>query len=1457
MKLLLISDLHIGVNPYKYYEKRIDDLCKFIRLNIKDQLIIFVLGDIIYGGIPDNFTMARDVFKLLYENLRGYQYEIFFIPGNHDYCNNARNDFDAFLKDIQPSNPLQSGSAVGTYEKDDINFILCDSINEGNHLSPGALDMKLISANTKGGKQNILLMHHSLLFEDKSTHTGIVNLPDTLTELRNLKIQYVFHGHAHATRAYRLLGDITLIGAGPLTFDVSKDMENSDHQFNIVDTSGEYIEQIINYRFASDIYDYIPYQLYPPQPKYTDPKEVMREQYSCINGYFERTVLPCGLASGDMWDRLLNSNNETTLIEVTKLHKHVILVSDAGMGKSTELKQLAAFFFYNSKLTFPYLLQLSLYDGNAIECTFPQKYKTLDPASLILIMDGYDEIPDQHRNTFRQELKRYIKNNPNTIIIFSMRSTFMLESSDLFADFCPYKLLGLKEQAVRSYLERKKIDFTSFMKEVNAKRLPELLSVPFCLKAIAEIYLKEHSLPHEEKIIDSLISISIKEDIRKFEYKKPVSLENEEIKQKNVLKRIAFSMQLLNKNHIDKEEYQELFNLEERELAELSSLFSKDNELYSFSHNNFQEYLVAQLLNKLTLDEILDYITLTNKRTLDVKWINVLSYLVLLQSNNDLLGWLGENAPLVLTKFEASRVSHDTRFNILSQLLETIKRDNTWFDREFCSETEFATFCQSAKAIDLLLSEIIDPAHFRSQFVALSIILHITELFDKEKTIREILRNCYQSEKTRPYERMMALYALGVLGLDTSELTEEIITNFALSENASERLGVYRYLTETHKVDQYINVFLQGISILHRRSDDAYNGSMRYALYHAFESVSQPSTLVSVLNWLSVNEKIDIHDQETLLSHICQKAVSGYRDGAYEIYEAMKQFFIAEPDTYFGNIHPETLSFFAETGTLENLLISVVQSNSNSVCYIIKIILEKDVTLTEQLLLWYKNDLYECKTVFENFTNWINGQASYFGKFADAIYKKTGARIEQRPVLDYSAMRKASKQRFFDSLFSRENSDELLGDLLLAYGNENLTFAELKEIGYLPVEERVQGVQELKSRVLQCNSFMKGKRIKDFFQRIKWDSYVHDNLYEFLEQDELDVTISDNQMQYLRKWFEKLLKVVNLNTAIKDKNDNSTAFTIEWDAVYLIALWKHFKLDCPKSFYLGFLSCPTYYIMESARPEDKCKIIQEYVDVHEIKQSISENIIQGISHTMLGEYFCYCKFYSMQDAKELAITTCKSDSGSFILREAIDYLHCTCGSEVILSDVLPYANDNEELLTTIADYLYQENDSRLETALVKQFNKKKHPHLLMRLIQMNSKRGLSYYTEEVACRNATFAEGNAIDGVTDSICQINDPSLMPDLLKLIKLCFTPGFQDKGFKSLYSCLLEAIENCAKNDFSCVYTKMTELRESAKENLELIGFCSYVFKRLEQLEIEKSGRKYSLGEIKNILGKLGRI
>lgn len=134
-----------------------------------------------------------------------------------------------------------------------------------------------------------------------------------------------------------------------------------------------------------------------------------------------------------------------------------------------------------------------------------------------------------------------MKSNPTINIVISTRGNFYKNASEdynekgNFADFCEYGLIPLCQNDIIDYLHSRLIDSNKFMVEVNLKKLKDLLSIPFYLICIVEIYKISTALPQRNELMEKLIKQRFNKDIHKyitttppedFEYEVNISLQH-------------------------------------------------------------------------------------------------------------------------------------------------------------------------------------------------------------------------------------------------------------------------------------------------------------------------------------------------------------------------------------------------------------------------------------------------------------------------------------------------------------------------------------------------------------------------------------------------------------------------------------------------------------------------------------------------------------------------------------------------------------------------------------------------------------------------------------------------------------------------------------------------------------------------------------------------------------------
>ena len=180
-------------------------------------------------------------------------------------------------------------------------------------------------------------------------------------------------------------------------------------------------------------------------------------------------------------------------------------------------------------------------------------------------------------------------------------------------------------------------------------------------------------------------------------------------------------MQLMHKQSFeDREEYQALISLSERELIKKSGLLKREGAGWKFLHNNFREYLAARCLSRLPKEFAIPIFY--DGTNIKPYWVNTLGYLTGFDLGWSLIDWLMENSPSALVKFEADRLNVELRIEVFKRIFDKFESLRLHFNDDLCDEAELAHFVDSNEVLSFLLNRISAPQHYVSQYTAVNIL---------------------------------------------------------------------------------------------------------------------------------------------------------------------------------------------------------------------------------------------------------------------------------------------------------------------------------------------------------------------------------------------------------------------------------------------------------------------------------------------------------------------------------------------------------------------------------------------------------------------------------------------------------------------------------------------------------------------------------------------------------------
>lgn len=196
------------------------------------------------------------------------------------------------------------------------------------------------------------------------------------------------------------------------------------------------------------------------------------------------------------------------------LEENFLILGEPGSGKTILLLELATGLLLNEKLEMPLIVNLSSWEGKKFwekESSFEdwlfkeaeRSYRIraaafrrwLADKKLILLLDGFDEIPEAVRAEKIIELNRFHKANPDIPLVVCSRSdeyrTSASQSKNKLDFENAIRLEALSEKQIRAYLAHPELAALEQLYETDVI-VRGLMKIPFLLSALGFTYRGEH-----------------------------------------------------------------------------------------------------------------------------------------------------------------------------------------------------------------------------------------------------------------------------------------------------------------------------------------------------------------------------------------------------------------------------------------------------------------------------------------------------------------------------------------------------------------------------------------------------------------------------------------------------------------------------------------------------------------------------------------------------------------------------------------------------------------------------------------------------------------------------------------------------------------------------------------------------------------------------------------------------
>lgn len=1179
-------------------------------------------------------------------------------------------------------------------------------------------------------------------------------------------------------------------------------------------------------------------------------------------GYINRSIILCEtLLQNEFY--YLYSDKKNTLAKITEQNKLTVLLGDAGCGKSVELQYLAYKLSTDEGIFFPIYDKLNNYIDKAIEDFIPIEYKDVPIENLVFILDGFDEIKEQNVDTFRCRLEEFVKKNTNARFVISSRSNFYKKASEdenysgTIAGFQAYSLCPLTTEDREKYLEQRKIHIKKFVDEIIDKNLQYLIKLPFYLIEIVNLYLNDGKLPKRTELMEHLIKSKFKKiDVEKFRSANR-KLPELEVSLMGLLMKTGITLECLGRNYLSETEYQTLHtSFDDRELLKHSGIWSKNNkEEWQFVHNNFGEYLASKWLVERTRDEIVSCITYSfDKKTIKPSWANTLSFLADISKNDELLNWALENSPNLLMKFEKDRIEKGTRIRLFKNIFISYGEKAMWLHSDEISNSELVEFGGCEETLLFLLEEIKGNANYFLLSNALVLLIEFKELYGQNDAVVEVLTTLIFDDGRQGYERSRAILALAQHELQSDELTQRLVSTFKDNDDSWIRYGMYVYLSTSMFLDTNIDFFLDGLKYNDYGKSDNENTRVGNELFELFNGITKINTLEAfekVVEYIAEKYNEDTEKiSDELIKNILTVAVRFYYRGEGVVFEHIFKLFV-NCKRYENN--KEYLDFFDSTDTRIKAFIKLAQENNLEQIHLLEDI--SNNKCIPELTRLYKEGRIDNELVAAFVRRKIK-DTNEFDELVALIKVKTGEHITKRTYYDYAKIQKEGLQRFFNALFSKDEFQALIDEVVRLGCKPRITRKEAKRLKY----ELFRGREDLR-KVQHCICYGwkdETQEIAASLETVDWVYFQIQEILKVLENKQVKVDISEHQKEYIRALCDNYFGNGDFIKEIEFRNDGSWIRPNWVPAITFFAMYLDFEYT--DNIMLDMLLLPIAMYIGKGNQRYSCF---DYVEKHATPQKLKNKVISNLKDGIFmgdvyDDHLKYCAKRKIAEIVDVAIGVCiNKRHDTWYRRASIDYLIEIMDIDKFYHDVAEKLDD--ETLLYAAEKLYQRKHDELVEVLTKRASaaeKSEYRDRMMRyLILMGCNTGIEYFIHQIMQTRAAADEFTQEESMQNAISDIDDIAKMSYVLELVNLRFEEGFEDNRFNGLYSCLRKSLIAMGEKDeknYNKVKDELEMMTVDATQNLAKLNFINVTldglrsnFLKTNETSIDINGVKLKLG------------
>lgn len=442
--------------------------------------------------------------------------------------------------------------------------------------------------------------------------------------------------------------------------------------------------------------------------------------------------------SNDYWAPYFGINTllnilQTEYLEASKTVR-ILIRATAGQGKSKELENIAYELHELKQNILPLRINVKNYSkdlNSLITNTYPYWPNILHSGNVILLVDGLDEINPNAYDCFIADFHHLLESQPELGVIATIRTNFDTKAytGNSFITFKELFLHPLYKDDIDKYIDCYSNSKDEVKKIVLQPWCQSIVYIPFYLVELVDLFNDTTNTPPND--LKSLYTQIIQKRIETDYYRSKERLDKEE--SFRVIRLIAVYMTLQGVNSVKYSDIKSFSSYKKSDYKSLSFFSSQEVGLethFSFTHNNFQEYLCAEWLSNLSWDEISRVVFNSQSGFLNTKLLNttVILFSILNKQSDSyslLIKKVEQTDYTILFYLEKERIPILQRLEYFERFIIEGKQMKIAYLAGDFSSSQLVRFIDSDnEGLDFIISELNDinesSNHFKSLLYLIS-----------------------------------------------------------------------------------------------------------------------------------------------------------------------------------------------------------------------------------------------------------------------------------------------------------------------------------------------------------------------------------------------------------------------------------------------------------------------------------------------------------------------------------------------------------------------------------------------------------------------------------------------------------------------------------------------------------------------------------------------------------------